>query len=572
MKNEKIKNKIKKLKNLIKKYSFYYFKKHTSIINDEKYDQILEKLKLLENKYPIYKSKNSPTQKIIYKVNKTFKHKFPMLSIQSIYTYKKLYKFINKIYNKYYTNIFCCELKIDGIAISLIYKNNILYKALTRGNGLYGENITNIIKYIKSIPKILKNKIKNSTIEIRGEIFINKKNFNKINKFNNKKYSNTRNLTAGTINSLNKKLIKKRKLSFLAYYIIINNNKSFIKNHYKSLLLIKKIGFNIDKYTKIYNSYKNIIKYYKKILSKRNKIKFNIDGIVIKVNNIKIQNLINYNNKYIKWAIALKFPSQTKTTKVLNIKYKIGITGIIIPIIIIKPININGVIIRKINLYNLNYLKKTNIVINNKILIERKGDVIPKIIKNLSYNKNKKNILIKKCPSCKSLLNYNILVPKCNNINCIEKIKNNIIKIISKQGFNIKYLGPKTIKLFLKKKIIKNSLDLLKLKINKLYNKLKYNKKKFYKIIKSIHYSIKNIKLYNLIFILSVPKIGYFTSIYISKKIKTIKNLLIINNINKLKNLTKNKKKSLIIYLNNKKNINYIKNLQKICKKYNNNL
>ncbi len=572
MNNKKIKNKINNLRNKIIKYSNSYYNKNNNLIKNQKYDYYFQKLINLEKKYPNFKNQYSPTQIINYKLNKNIKkskHIIPMLSIKSIYIFDYIKKFFNKIKKKYNKTKFCCELKIDGIAISLIYKKNKLYKAITRGNSIYGENITNNIKIISSIPKKIYNKKYNNKIEIRGELFIKKKNFIKIIK-REKLFSNSRNLTSGTIRSLNKNLIKKRKLSFIAYDLIINNNRKKIKNNIKCLKKLKKLGFNIEKHTKICNSIKKIKNFYNKIYKIRKYLKFNIDGIVIKINNRKLQEKIKYNNNYIKWAIAIKFFSKTKKTIINDIKFKIGKSGVITPIVIIKPIYIGGTKIKKINLYNLKYLIKLNIQIKDKILVERKGDVIPKINKVIKrYNKNN-NLYINKCPFCNNNINLNINLPKCLNINCSEQINKKINNFVSKNGFNIKYLGKKTIKTLIKNKIINNIFDILKLKVNSLIKIKNFKYKRSKKLIESIKYSIKNIKLNNFIYSLSIPNIGLSSSNYIYNKLKYINNFININNkinIKKINKLNNNKIQSLKNFLQNKQNINIIKKLLLIINK-----
>ncbi len=562
----KIKKKILKLKKKILWYEFNYFIKNKNIISNEKYDFLIKKLEKLENKYPTLKTNNSPTKNINYKFLKTFsikKHNINMLSIKNIYSYKELYKYVKKIKKIYNTKIFCCELKIDGIAISLLYENNYLIKALTRGNGKYGEDITKNIKCIKCIPKNINIKEKFRNLEIRGEIFISKKEFININKKNI--FSNSRNITSGTIRQSNKDLIKKRNLSFVGYDIYINYQKKNLILQNKCLKKIKKLGFYIDKNTKICNNILKIKNFYKKIKKNRKIFNFEIDGIVIKVNNINIQKKLGNNNKYIKWAIAWKFPSKKSYTKILNIKYKVSKNGTIIPIANIKTTYINGIKIKNINLYNLNYLSKLSLSINNKIIIERSGDVIPKLYRIIKCKNNKIKIP-NKCPYCKSKINIKEKLPKCFNLNCYKKIENIIINFISKKGFNIINFGKKTIKKLIKYKYIKNILDIFYISKKKLIKIPGIKNKLANKIILSIKLSIKNIKLNNLIYSLSIPYIGISTSKKISKKIKTFNNFIKIkkNNLIKIKKLEKYKINSIIKYIKNKNNINILKKIKKI--------
>ncbi len=573
--NKKIKNKIKKLNKKIEKYSFYYNNLNKSLIKDEEYDFLIKKLEKMEKNYPKYINKNNITNKIKYYLpikNKNNKHYLPMLSINNIYNKKELKKYINNIKKKF-KNIkinFCCELKIDGVAISLIYINNFFKYALTRGDGIYGENVTENIKQIKNIPLYIKENI-NKYLEIRGEIFITKKNFYKINKKQNKKkekiFSNQRNLTSGTIRLIDKNIVKKRNLSFIGYDLIINKkNRLHTNDQFKCLNKIKKYNFKIEKNSKICSSYKEIINFYNKILLKRKKLKYEIDGIVIKINNREIQETISNNNKYIKWAIAFKFPTKKKITILKKIKYKISKQGFIIPIGIIKPTFINGTIIKKINLHNLKYLSKLSLRKNNKIIIEKSGEIIPKINKIIKCEKNEKIKIPKKCPSCKNKLNFKNNIPKCNlYYTCKNQIKKRIYDSISKNGLNIKNIGQKLINKLIDKKYIKNNIDILNIKKKQLLKINKIKKKKANNILKSIKHSKKNIKLHKFIYSLSIPNIGKTTSKNISKEFKTLKNFIFFK-IKNIKNISKKKIYYINKYLKNKNNIKYINSLYNIYK------
>ncbi len=552
-----------KINKKVKIYYYYYFYKNKSLITDEEYDFLVKKLEKLITKYPLLKKYSLLKNKINYKFSNFFKknkHYILMLSIKNTYSYIQTFKYIKKIKDKYKNKKFCCELKIDGIAISLLYQNNKFTKALTRGDGIYGENVTKNILNIKSIPKKINSKEKFLNLEIRGEIYIKKKEFLKINK--NKNFSNSRNLVSGTIKSNNYNITKNRKLSFIAYDIIINNNRKYFLTQLHSLNKIKELGFKIEKNTKIYNNIKKIYKYYLYIKKIRKKINFNIDGIVIKVNNKYIQNIIGYNNKYIKWAIAWKFPSIKKKTKIKKIKFKISKNGTIIPIIVIKKVKIGGVIIKNINLYNLNYLYKLKINIKDSVIIERSGDVIPKIVKVIKNNNNK-IFKIKKCPWCKSKINIKEKIPKCyNNLKCPQQFKKILIHFVSKKALNIKNLGNKIINKLIKYNYLKSIIDIFKLSINKIIKIPQINIKLAKKIILSIKLTKKNIKLNNLIYALSIPNIGEYTSIKISKKIKTFKNFINLNKRNMFKNNFLYKKQIISI-------INYIDNNKKLLKKIN---
>ncbi len=573
--NKHIKKKIFLLTQLLNKYSLDYNNLQKLHINHYKYDILLNKLKLLEKKYPQYQLYNSPNQQIYYEYNtkKTLiKHNIPMLSINSVYSYKQLQKFLDNINKKFINikHIYDCELKIDGIAISIIYKKKKLFQSMTRGNGKYGENIIEHIKNIPCIPHILNTNINATYIEIRGELFITKKKFyilNKYHKIKKKKiFSNTRNLVAGAIKKTKNTKLIDSKLSFIGYDLIINKKNRLsleIKNN-KLLKQIEKLNFKIDKYTIFCKTYKEIKQFYKLINKKRSLLPYNIDGIVIKINNRILQENIKCNKKYIKWAIAWKFKSYSEWTKLLDIKYKVSKQGIINPIAIVNTININGVNINKINLHNLNYLKKLSLSINDKILVKRSGDVIPVINKIIKINNTNYINIPNTCPSCKKKLDFNYIIPKCNNKSiCPEQIINYIHHFISKNGLNIQGIGIKITKKLIKYKIITNIIDLLQLKKQQLLLLPNFQKKLSTKIIHSIQYAIRNIKLYNFIYALSIPYIGINTSYVIAKKYIQMQYLINDrkNNFSNIKKIGLSKINAIKNFIYNKENFLILKKL-----------
>ncbi len=573
--HEYIKTKMFLLTKRLNKYSLDYNNLKKLKITHYKYDLLLNKLKLLEKKYPEYQLSNSPNKQIYYKYNKKtllIKHNIPMLSINSIYSYKQLKKFFENIKKKFLNinYIYCCELKIDGIAISIIYKNKKIFQSMTRGNGKYGEDILSHIKFIPCIPHTLKTNINNTYIEIRGELFINKKKFHILNKYNysrgKKIFSNTRNMVSGTIKKKKINKLINNQLSFIAYDLIIDqkNRLSIETNHYLLLKQIKNLNFKTDNNTIICKTYNEIKQFYKFIKKQRPFLPYNIDGLVIKINDRITQENIKYNNKYIKWAIAWKFKSYSAWTKLVNIKYQISKQGIINPIAIVNTVHINGVNINKINLHNLNYLKKLSLSINDKILVKRSGDVIPVITKIIKINNHNYINIPNICPSCQNKLDFTYSSPRCTNISiCPEQKIHYIHHFISKNGLNIQGIGLKITKKLIKYKIIKNIIDLLQLTKQKLLLVPHFKEKLSNKIITSIQYAIQHTQLYNIIYALSIPSIGINTSYIIAKKYIKMKYFINDrkNNFDQIKKIGPTKISIIKKFLYNKNNFLLLKKL-----------
>ncbi|WGH27165.1 MAG: NAD-dependent DNA ligase LigA [Candidatus Shikimatogenerans bostrichidophilus] len=579
--NKKIKNYINNLSKYINNHNNNYFILNKPIISNYKYDKKLNLLIKLEKKYN-YFYKNSPTKKLnnnlLIKNFNVIKHFYKMYSIKNVYNKKNFIIWKKNIDNKISKKInYICELKYDGIAISIIYEYGKLKYSITRGDGIYGNIVTKNILYIKNIPKYIK-KIKNIKLfDIKGEIVYSKKNFLIINKIKKKKgeklFSNSRNAVNGIIHSkYNKYIIYKKYLDFIPYYIYTNDKKYNYKinNQLESIKFLKNLSFNfIKKSYKLCNNTNNIIKYIYYWEKNIYKSIYPIDGIVIKVNNLKLKKKLNNNNIFHKWCIAFKFKDKKFITKVKKVNFYIGKTGIIVPVVYFKKIIINGTKIKRSNLYNSNIFKKYNLSFNDKIIIKKSGDIIPKIVNNITYKKIKKKKNYKYinfplyCPSCNSFLKKKNEKLYCYNYKCNIQILEKIKHFISKYAMNIKINKNIINKLFFYKKI-NNYIDLLILK-KKDFFLFKITNNEIIRILNEIKKSKKK-KFNNILFSLSIPSIGKYISKKIEKTYNNIFNLLkdIKNNNIKCKNIGKKKIKNINKFFKKKINIKIIKKLKKL--------
>lgn len=574
----KIIKKIKKLQNKIMYYNYLYFYLDKPVISNEKYDYLFNKLKFLENNIAKKKFIDSPTHVIgssIFKKSKFINHLTPMLSLENIFNKDSFINFYKKMLTLSHTkNIkFCCELKFDGVAVNLIYINGVLKQASTRGDGKKGEDITKNIFFIKSIPLVLNDINFPKIIEIRGEIFILKKDFCSLNKknnfLNNSRFSSARNLASGL---LRRKILDdsfKKKLLFVCHGFELFNYFKGVDSYYLNLLKIKNWGFNISEKILLSTSQNKILNFFKKIKDLRSILKFDIDGIVIKVDSLKLRKKIGLISRSPRWAIAYKFPNKFQKTKLLKVKFKVGRTGVITPIGYFNSVNISGINIKKASIYNNKELKKLNLHVGDTVWICRAGDVIPKIVKKKNFNipqilKNK-IIFPDKCPSCFSVLKS---CPKKNNFYCtniffcIPQIQKRIIHFFSKNSFQIKKLTPHIINQLIKKNNFRTPIDFFRLNFKILYGLKNVGKKTANNILNSLN-KFKSISLDKFIFSFGIKGIGRSIAYNLANYCGSLQKLLKLNrkNIIHIPGIGNLIFKNLLNFLSNHNNLNIIDQL-----------
>ncbi|QCI24178.1 NAD-dependent DNA ligase LigA [Buchnera aphidicola (Muscaphis stroyani)] len=541
-----IKNKIKKLRKNILKYEYSYHTLNKSIVSDAEYDYLFDKLYNLERQNKELITSDSPTQKVgsnLLIQSKKSMHFFPMLSLDNVFDlngYLNFEKRVKKnLNNMNQSLVFCCELKIDGIAISIIYENGVLSRASTRGDGCYGENITDNARMIKSIPKKLKGSDVPKRLEVRGEIFILKSNFYNLKKTNN--FSNPRNAAAGILRKINININDQRNLMFLCHGYGFFDGLEQFTSHYERLMKCKSWGFPVDENTKICLNYKEVFKFYQKIESNRHFLDFHIDGIVIKVDSIEFQNKLGSSSKAPKWAIAFKFQTKEQITILKDVKFQVGRTGIITPVACFEPIIISGVKIQRSSLHNKKEIQRLDLHIGDSILVRRSGDVIPKIISVIASKrlKNSKKILFPHfCPICNSELleNKNDKIIRCHaGLTCDAQKKKALHHFFSKQALNAKNLGYKVINQLIAKKYVENPVDFFNLTRSSLMNVDKLGEKTSVRIIDAIE-KCKKTSFKRFVYALGIPCIGETMSKKIAVSFQTIERLM-NSNLNELSSI-----------------------------------
>ena len=575
---------IKKLKILskeIKKHSNFYYNLDKPKISDSEYDKLVIENNKLEIKYPHLILNDSPSKTIGSKVKSQFekiKHTSQMYSLGNAFDkndvdefIKKSKKFLNFENNFFFE--FISEPKIDGLSLNLSYANGKLISAGTRGDGLVGENVTQNILNIKNIPKDL-NIDYPKFIEIRGEVFINKSDFEKINsELNDKeKFANPRNAAAGSLRQLDTTISQSRPLNFIAHGIGECSDKfDNIENYYSKLKLWK---IPTSKFLKKCSTSTDLMQHFEIINNKRSNLEYDIDGLVIKINDFNIQKRLGYVGKNPRWAIALKFSSEKANTIIQSIDYQVGRTGAITPVARLNPINIGGVLISNASLHNFDEIKKKNINVYDTVEIERAGDVIPYVTRLVKKNKkNKKNLIPPhKCPVCNSevVKELNEAVLRCpNTYECYSQKLGQICHFISKKSLNIDGFGEKQAKQFFDLEFIKNIEDIFSLNKHKsdILKLEGWGEQSYLNLIKSIENS-KKITLNKFIYSLGIRFIGEVNSDILANEFHTIKNLIssieTSQNIINVDGLGPKAISSLIGYFSNKKNLTTIKKLTNI--------
>lgn len=405
-----MKQRIDELIKIINKASEEYYTNDNPTITDQEYDDYYHELEKLEQQYPELIREDSPTKRVGGKIIDEFKkvsHEIPMMSLGDIFSEDEIFEFDQRIKKTIPNPTYVCELKIDGLSVSLLYENGKLIRGATRGNGIIGEDITHNVETIKSIPLVINDKRK---IEVRGEIYMPKKSFNKLNQERQEKgeslFANPRNAAAGSVRQLDSKIAAKRNLSTFIYHLPSSDDFN-IKYHHESLSFMKELGFIVNENIKIADNVNEVINYVKEWTEKRESLPYEIDGIVIKVDKIEDQKKLGYTSRTPKWAIAYKFPAVEVLTKIKNIEFCVGRTGKITPRADLDPVHLAGSIIKSVTLHNEDYIKEKDIMINDTIVLHKAGDVIPEVVKVLKERRTGIEIpfkMIKNCPICNSKL------------------------------------------------------------------------------------------------------------------------------------------------------------------------
>lgn len=575
MNNIDAKKRIEELVKIINEADYNYHTLDNPTITDQEYDKYIRELFDLESEYPEYILENSPTHRVGGKVLDEFSkvtHKIPMMSLSNVFNESEIRAFDERIRKEGYNPEYVCELKIDGLSVSLTYEHGSLVSASTRGDGVVGEDITNNVRTIKTVPLKIN---KDIDIEVRGEIYMSKKVLEAINR--NRKENNlpllqnARNAAAGSIRQLDSKVAASRKLDTFIYHLP-NPLDYGINTHYEALLYMKTLGFKTNPNNRIVNNINEVIEFINYATKNRDNLPYDIDGVVIKVNDINMQKHLGFTAKYPKWATAYKFPPTQVFTKLTDIIFTVGRTGQVTPNAVLEPVLIQGSTVRKATLHNEAYVIDHDIKIGDIVEVIKAGDVIPAVlgpVKERRTGTEKDFEMIKKCPICDSFLikNEGEADYFCKNEHCPARNIESLIHFVSRDAMNIDGLGESIIEDLYNLKYIKTVSDIYLLdKYKKDIMELEgYGEKSVTNMLNAIEES-KNNSLEKLLFGLGIRQVGAKTAKILASRYITMDNLINttkeeLSNIHDIGNIIAD---SIINYFNDSKNISEINKLKEL--------
>ena len=569
----KEKERIIELVNILNKANEEYYILDNPTLTDREYDRYMQELIMLEKRYPEYKLNNTPTEHVGTKVSSKFDkvtHEIPLLSLGNVFNFEEVRLFDERIKKEVPNPTYVCELKIDGLAISLKYENGNLVRGATRGDGVTGEDITKNVMTIKTVPLVLNEKV---NIEVRGEIYMSKKSLEKLNKEQSrngeKLFANCRNAAAGSVRNLDSKVTEKRDLDCFIYHLP-NPLDYNINYHHDCLEYMKSLGFNVNPTYKICNNIDEVIEYIKEKTTKRESLPYDIDGIVIKVDDVKYQNMLGYTVKVPKWATAYKFPAMEVETRLIDILFTVGRTGKITPNAIFEPVKVAGSTISKATLHNEDNVVAKNIMIGDKIIVRKAGDVIPEVVRSVKEKRDgteKPFVMATNCPICGSKIvrKEEEAAHYCLNVNCPARKIENIIHFASRDAMNIEGLGEVVVEDIYNEGFIKDITDIYNLE--KYHDELSLLEGFGPKMLENLYSSInesKNNSLERLLFALGIRQIGAKTAKILARKYKNIDSLMqaTVEELTNINDIGSTIASSIVAYFKDEENIEIINKLK----------
>jgi DNA ligase (NAD+) len=544
--DEKTRKKIQELREKINYHNYLYYVLDSPEVSDAEYDRSFDELVELEKKYPELVTPDSPTQRvgsdrIAHRISlgRSVKHTLPMLSLNKVVTEEELLDFhqrVIKLSGLDESRIeYTAEPKFDGLAIELIYENGVLSKGSTRGDGYVGEDITLNLKTVRTIPKEFLNRMMAvpELLEVRGEIIMPKSEWKQLNKEREESgeplFANPRNAAAGSVRQLDSKITESRHLTSFVYGTgRVEGNK--LLTQFETIQYLKELGFHLSLDMRLCKSLNEIKQYYQKILAKRDNLDYELDGIVIKLNDFKLQEKLGELSRSPRWAVAWKFPPQQETTKIKDIMVNVGRTGALTPVAILEPVRVGGVEISRATLHNEDEINKKDVRIGDTVLVQRAGDVIPEVvmvIKNKRTGKERKFVFPDKCPVCGSKVERppGEAVHRCTGIACPAQLKERISHFASKGGVDMEGLGYKFIEQMVDLGIVKDPADLYYLTEKNLLDKMeRMGPKLAQNLINAINKS-KNADLQHLIFALGIRNVGEHMASVLAREFESLDNL-----------------------------------------------
>jgi len=537
MDKKSAKNKIEELKTTIRHHNRLYYVENSPEIGDHKYDVLLKELEKLEKEFPEFVTDDSPTQRVGGEPTKEFpsvKHLSPMLSMDNTYSSEELRDFDKRVKKNLKGEKFeyTVELKFDGVSLSLLYKNGKFIRGATRGDGVTGDDISNNLKTIRAIPLVLEGDDIPQELEVRGEAYMRRTDFVKMNKEKEKleesPFANPRNAAAGSLKLQDPKIVAKRGLDIFIYGIGSYKGKDF-KTHYELLKFLKKIGFKVNPNMKLCSNIEEVIAYCDKWEPKRDSLEYDTDGMVVKVNSLTQQKALGHTTKSPRWMIAYKFPASKAITKLKDIIVQVGRTGALTPVAILEPVQISGSVVSRATLHNMDEIERLDVKIGDTVFVEKSGEIIPKIDgvdKAKRTGKEKRFVMRDKCPACgaKTVKLPGEVAVRCDNVSCPAQLKMKIFHFAARGAMDIEGLGDKIVDQMVDKELLKDYSDIYYLKKDQIACLERMAEKSATNILEAIEKSKQN-DLYRLIFGLGIRHVGVHAARLLVERFSSIDNI-----------------------------------------------
>lgn len=533
-----IRQEIEKLREIIHYHDYRYYVLNSPEISDAEYDALMRKLEELESKYPEFVTPDSPTQRVAGKPQEAFPsfvHSRPLLSLNNAFSDEEIREFDQRVKRWLGEDKveYVVELKIDGLAVNLRYENGIFVRGGTRGDGLTGEDVTPNLKTIRSIPLKLQGPTPPQIIEVQGEIFMPKKDFEKLNAERRSSgevpFANTRNAAAGSLRQLDPNITAKRHLDIFVYSAFFIESDYQPETHWQALQCLKKLGFKVNPHSKLVSSIDEIIATHKEWEEKRKSLDYDIDGLVVKVNSLRQQERLGATTKSPRWAIAFKFQPTYGLTRVIDIEVNVGRTGTLTPVAVLEPVEVGGVVIKRATLHNEDEIRRKDVRIGDWVTVGRAGEVIPEIvrvIKEKRTGEEKVFTMPKKCPVCGSQVyrEEGEVAWRCINASCPAQIKERIKHWASRAAMDIEGLGEKIVDQLVDKGLVKSISDLYRLTKGQLEKLERMGPKSAENLINALERSKKR-SLSRFIFALGIRHVGEYIAQLLAENLKDIQKL-----------------------------------------------
>ena len=575
----KAKERISKLRDIIRYHDRKYFVGNKPKISDREYDRLYRELKGLEKRFPELVTPDSPTQRISEKPLKGFRHvshAVLMLSMDNTYSRQELGDFDKRVRKnlgkeKYE---YAVEFKVDGVSVSIVYEGGVFVRGATRGNGRVGDDITTNLKTIKSIPLRLSSgsaKIP-GLLEVRGEVFMPKRWFSRLNKEREKRreelFANPRNASAGSLKLLDPRITAERRLEVFVWGIGEYKGVDF-KNHDRVVEYLEKLGLRVIPHVKRCKDIDEVIKFCAQWQKKHEKLDYEIDGMVVKVNSLEQQKKLGRTEKSPRWMIAYKFPAEKALTEILDVKMQVGRTGTVTPVAILKPVHVSGTTVSRATLHNFDEIKRLDIKIGDKVYIEKSGEIIPKVLevaKNKRKGTEKPINVPTKCPSCDATLYKDVgeVLLRCNNVSCAAQIKQKILHFASRNAMDIEGLGDSLVEQLVYKKLVKDYAGIYYLKFEDVKSLERFADKSARNIIDAIEKSKSN-DLNRLVFALGIRHVGQKAAWILARRFGSLKELAKQNTerLTSINEIGPIMAEGIVNFFKNKKNLDVLEKLEK---------